>query len=273
MFSSINSDIQPMNNNNNNINNKNRNMHNIKNKKQTIFSDELTNRQYHYNINYNMDKNTIEFKDKVKNKKDYDLSEYKTASEKDGRNILELFLSITKKKQIYIFVFIKDNYIKLFKLSLLPFCIVNYFTTNVFFFNDKVIHQIYIDKGNYNFSYQIRIICLASLISSIFLYFGKYIFIVKSSDKQINHIVKYIDYVFIIIFLLFVFYWIYVGSFTSVFIKSQKHISINFLLTIVFCTIYEIVLTIISILLRKIAIWKDFPFLYRISVMLILLNG
>ena len=271
MFSSINSDIQSI---NNNVNNKNKN--NIKNKKPTTISEELTNRQNNNNhiINYNLEKINNNYKEpEYKTKKDYDLSEFLISQEKDERNILELFLSISKKKQIYIFAFINDGYIKLFKLSLIPFSIVNYFTTNVFFFNDKVIHQIYLDKGSYNFSYQLRIFCLASLISSLFLYLGKYIFIVKRTERHINQIIKYIDYAFVIIFFLFVFYWLYVGSYTSVFIKSQKHIFINFLLTIITCTIYEIILTIIAIILRKISLNKNMPSIYKISVLLILLKG
>jgi hypothetical protein len=138
MFSSINNDIQSINNNvnnnnvNNNINIKNKNLHNIKNKK-TMISDELTNRQYISNSNF-YHKNTRNNKDDSDNKKDYDLSEYLIASEKDKRNIKDLFISISKKKHIYILAIKDDHYIKLLKLSLLPFCFVNYFCTNVFFF-------------------------------------------------------------------------------------------------------------------------------------------
>jgi hypothetical protein len=139
-----------------------------------------------------------------------------------------------------------------------------------FFFNDKVIHQIYLDKGSYNFSYQLKFICLSALISSIFLYLGKYIFIIKKSDKQMIRIIKIVDYAFVVIFILFIFYWLYVGSYTSVFIKSQRHISLNFLFTIITCAIYEIILTIISIILRKIAIKNNLPTLYKISIILIL---
>ena len=144
----------------------------------------------------------------------------------------------------------------------------------MFFFNDKVIHQIYLDKGKYNFSYQIKYICLSALISSIFLYLAKFVFIVKKNNKEYKQIYKCIDFSSIIIILLFIFYWLYVGSYTSVFIKSQKHISINFLLTLVACTIYEFILTIFSIILRKIAIDKgDSPKIYKISLFLILLKA
>ena len=292
VFSSVNSDIHTINL-NSNINN-NQNKHNLKNKKTTL-AEELTNRHYNKNfINSNNNNINTNYKNDVnlynnninysigklngnKNKgekKDFDLVDYSTALEKDTRNFCEIFISLMKKKQIYIFAFTKDNYVGILKISLLFFCLINYFTTNVFFFNDKVIHQIYLDKGKYNFSYQIKYICLSALISSIFLYLAKFVFIVKKNNKEYKQIYKCIDFSSIIIILLFIFYWLYVGSYTSVFIKSQKHISINFLLTLVACTVYEFILTIFSIILRKIAIDKgDSPKIYKISLFLILLKA
>ena len=292
VFSSIDSDMLTLNNNN---------KRNIKNKGTTL-AEELTNRHrnrkfinYNYNNNFNYNnnnnfninkKNDINYNNNItysiskltgpknfEEKKDYDLYDYSTASEKDTRDCYELFISITGKKQIYIFAFTNDDYIRILKISLLVFSLINYYTTNVFFFNDKVIHQIYLDKGSYNFSYQIKYICLSALISSIFLYLAKLIFIVKKNDKELKQIHKCIDFTSVIIILLFIFYWLYVGSYTSVFIKSQKHISFNFLLTIIACTVYEIVLTIISVILRKIAIETDSPKIYKISLLLILLKA
>ena len=277
MFSSLNSDILSINNNNinNNIHNRNKSIHNFKHNKIVTISEEVTNRQNYYKTEKNNDVNYIrKINLDLDEKGDYDLSEFLLASIKDRRSFCELFLSITQKKQILILALKRDdNFIKLLRFSLLPFCIINYFTTNVFFFNDKVIHQIFLDEGSYNFSYQLKIICLSALLSSIFLYLAKLIFIVKKNDFNISRIIKIVDYAFIIIFILFVFYWIYVGSYTSVFIKSQKHICYNFLLTIVACIIYEIILTIISICLRKIAINNKSPNLYKFSIILILLKA
>ena len=277
MFSSLNSDILSMNNNNNlnnNIHNRNKSIHNLRHQKIVTISEDLTNRQNYYKTEKNNKNFTRKITDIIDDKSDLDLSEFLLALMKDKRNVFELFLSISQKKQLFILALKRDdNFIRLLRLSLLPFCIINYFTTNVFFFNDKVIHQIYLDEGSYNFSYQLKIICLSALISSIFLYLAKCIFIIKKNDINISRIIKYVDFVFILVFVVFIFYWIYVGSFTSVFIKSQKHICYNFLFTIVARIIYEIILTIISVCLRKIAIRTKSPNLYKFSVILILLKG
>ena len=143
----------------------------------------------------------------------------------------------------------------------------------MYFFFDKVIHQIYLDKGDYNSNYQTKNIFLSALISSLFLWITKIIFLVKKSDKHSMYYLKFVNWFFVIYMLLLIFYWLYVGSFTSVFIKSQKHLSFNFLLTIIICILYEFILSLISTILRFIALKnRKSPFLYKISVSLILLK-
>ena len=260
IFSSVNSDLQSINNNdNNNINKYNYNKKNNKFNNNNL--GESTSR-YNSSITF--------FKNKYI---DYDLEEYEKVLKEDKRSCLNIFISISKKKHIFIFAFISDNYAKLLKISILIFTIINYFTTNVFFFNDKVIHQIYLDKGDYNSNYQTKNIFLSALISSLFLWITKIIFLVKKSDKHSMYYLKFVNWFFVIYMLLLIFYWLYVGSFTSVFIKSQKHLSFNFLLTIIICILYEFILSLISTILRFIALKnRKSPFLYKISVSLILLK-
>ena len=204
---------------------------------------------------------------------DLDLVDYNTAIENDTRTNLEIFLSISKKRQIYIFCFIRDHNIRILKMSLIIFCFINYFVVNLFFFNKTVIHQIYIDNGKYNFGYQIKYVFLSALISCIFLYIAKYIFTFDNSPKQLIQIIKCVDISLIVIILLFLFYWLYIGSFCSVYIKTQKHLIINFVLTIIVSIIYEFILTVISCILRRIAInKKNLPKLYSISILLVSLK-
>ena len=204
---------------------------------------------------------------------DLDTVDYNIALDKDKRNFFRIFLSISKKRQIFIYSFIKDHNILVLKVSLLILCLINYFMINVFFFNGKVIHKIYIDKGKYNFRYQIKYITLSALISCVFLYIVKFIFIFEKSPKLLIEVIKCIDASLIIIILLFIFYWVYIGSFCSVFINTQKHLIINFALTFVTCIIYEFILTLISCVIRIIALKKKkFPRLYVLSTFLVSLK-
>jgi hypothetical protein len=204
---------------------------------------------------------------------DIDVADYNIALNRDKRSIFRMFLSISKKRQIFIYGFIKDHNILVLKISLVILCLINYFMVNVFFFNGKVIHKIYIDKGKYNFGYQIKFITLSALISCIFLYIAKFIFLFQKSPKLLIQVINCIDASLIIIILLLIFYWIYIGSFCSVFIKTQKHLIINFVLTFITCIIYEFILTIISCIIRKIALKKKkSPRLYMLSTFLVSLK-
>ena len=216
---------------------------------------------------------TINFPYTPKIKIDLDLVDYAIAIVDDKRTFIRTFLSILQKREIYIYAFKKDHNIRVLKIGLVILCFINFYMVNLFFFSEKVIHKIYEDKGKYNFGYQIKFILLSALISCIFLYIAKYIFLFKESIKQYSQIIKCIDCSFIIIVLLLVFYWIYIGSFTTVYINTQKHLSINFILTFVFYSIYELILTLISCILRKISLSKkNLQKLYEISVCLVSLK-
>ena len=204
---------------------------------------------------------------------DLDLVDYSTAITKDKRSYFQIFVSISQKRQIFIFCFIQDHNILVLKISLFIFCLINYFMVNLFFFNNNVIHKIFIDKGKYNFGYQIKYILLSSLISCIFLYIAKFIFTFQQSPKQLIQVIKCIDFSLVIFILLFIFYWIYIGSFCSVFIKTQKHLIANFFITIITCSIYELIFTIISCIMRIISLKKKkTPKVYLISQILVSLK-
>ena len=104
----------------------------------------------------------------------------------DTRSFLSMFISSLKKREIIIFSSTQDQNIDIIKKLLLIFTFINYFATNAFFFSEKNIHQIYLDKGVYNFGYQLKYIICAGLISSVFLYLAKCMYINKK-DLCLHH--------------------------------------------------------------------------------------
>ena len=92
---------------------------------------------------------------------------YEDALNIDKRTFFEYYISLIKRKQIFIFTFyIKDDYNSLtIKLSLFLFALS--YTINVLFFNDSTMHKIYKDAGSYDFIYQIPQIIYSSIISNI----------------------------------------------------------------------------------------------------------
>ena len=115
---------------------------------------------------------------------DKDMLDYSEAINKDNRHILSILFSSLKKRVIIIFSFVNDQNIDVLKKLLLILAFINYFATNTFFFTEKNIHQIYLDKGKYNFAYQCKNIIFASLISSVFLYLAKFMCTINKKPRK-----------------------------------------------------------------------------------------
>ena len=163
----------------------------------------------------------------------------------------------------------RKNTIFLLQIILLVFTIINYIIVNGFFFTEKNIHQIYLDKGKYNFNYQIKYIILASLISSIFLYLARFLINIRKENREDKEKSGSFDKrILAFIFVsnsLFIFYWVYLGSLTSTYINAKNHLVINSIITFLFCCILDSFLSLISVILRKISIKRKISRLYSIS--------
>ena len=198
---------------------------------------------------------------------DTDIIGYTKAQEKDKRSFIGFLISSFKTRLI-IFTCAKNKDMLIIKFLLLFYSISNYIVTNAFFFNEKNIHQIYLDEGEYNFKYQLKYIIFATLISAFFLFIAKFYITINKILKgpnQTNSLERNI-YIFIAVSnCLLIFYWVYLGSLTSTYINSKRHLIINALLTFIFSSILDIMLSFISAILRKIALCKKKETLYNLS--------
>ena len=61
-----------------------------------------------------------------------------------------------------------------------------FITINALFFNDKTIHKIYLDEGNYNFVYQIPQMLYSSILSGIINAFIKYLSLTQETIIKIK---------------------------------------------------------------------------------------
>ena len=95
--------------------------------------------------------------------------EYNKARKFDQRSYIQIYISLLKIKNLFIFSFwpFKDYNSRIIKMFLFFFFFAIHFTFNALFFNDPTIHKIYEDKGSYNFIYQIPQILYSSLISGV----------------------------------------------------------------------------------------------------------
>ena len=182
------------------------------------------------NINYNYNYN------------DYELNnlEYNEALKFDKRSYLEYYISLIKSKQLLIFTFYTstDYNSKILKISLFFFFLALYLTVNALFFNDESIHKIYVDKGKFNFVYQIPKILYSSLISTVI---NTIVSFLSMTEKNVIKLkkeeggtkekvvkfskcleIKFIVF-FVLEFLFLLFFWYYISCFCAVYRNTQIH--------------------------------------------------
>ena len=182
---------------------------------------------------------------------------YQDAIKIDKRTFFEYYISLIKRKQIFIFTFYtKDDYNSVaIKLSLFLLLFAVSYAINGLFFNDSTMHKIYKDAGSYDFIYQIPQIIYSSIIStSINILFrllslsedsilkikgikGK-----KNNYKLISEIkkclfIKLIVY-FLLSFIFLIFFWFYLSSFCAVYKNTQVHLIKDTIISFALSSLY-----------------------------------
>ena len=87
----------------------------------------------------------------------------------DKRTFLQYYYSLLKIKNLFLFAFFpnKDYNLPLIKIFLFFFSFFTQLTINALYFTDDTMHKIYIDKGKFDFIYNIPQIIFSSLISYV----------------------------------------------------------------------------------------------------------
>ena len=187
----------------------------------------------------------------------------------DKRKFINCYISLIRTKHPLIFSFcpIKDYNSIIIKIDLffLSFCIYSFI--NALFFNEKTIHQIYQDKGIYNFIYLIPYILYSFIVSHTIFTVIKYFSLSERNIYEIKKtktieeafekkekikrclIIKYILF-FIISLLFLLFFWYYLSSFGAVYQNTQIYLIKNILISFGFSMIYPFIINLLPALLR-----------------------
>ena len=227
---------------------------------------------------------------------DYEMNSlsYLDAIKYDKRDCCEYYVSLLKNKQLFLFTFCTFNdynsgIIKKF-IFFLSFAL--HYTINTLFFTDSNMHQIYKDKGEYNFKYQLSYIIISSISSTIILRIILYTLIL--TDKSIlkikyqmtynlalnmkQKILKCINIKFIIFFIfnfiLLILFWFYLTCFNAKYENTQIYIIENTFISFGFSFIYPFIINIIPSFIRIYSIdnkSKDNSCLYSTSQIMQLL--
>ena len=194
---------------------------------------------------------------------------YKEALEKDKRSFIEYYISLIRAKHPIIFAFIpiKDYNSMITKLGILLISFGVVYAINALFFNESTIHQIYKDKGVYNFGYFLPYTMASFIIAHIIVIILKYVFLSERNIIEIKNqetrskageivddvkrclIIKYIVfYVAGILFLIL--FWYYLSSICAVYQNSQVFLIINTFISSFFSLIYPFFINLIPTSIR-----------------------
>ena len=193
---------------------------------------------------------------------------YKEALDLDKRKYYQYYLSLLRTKHILIFTFFNytDYNSPIIKIQLFFFTFVLNYTVNGLFFNDSTMNKIYSDGGGFDLSYHLPQIVYSTIIASVINTLVKLIALtednvikikrakakdLKAVYKSETKCMKIKLIVFhVIIFVLLVFCWYYVGCFCSVYKNTQAQLIEDTLCSFVASMIYPFIIDLIPGLFR-----------------------
>ena len=194
---------------------------------------------------------------------------YDFVLEKDKRSFFQYYLSLVYRKNYITFTFfnLRDYNSMSIKIYLLFFYFYIFLLINTFFFDESLIHQIYINHGKIFFKLNKTSILLSIVISKIVIFFVKYFFLtemdiiklkkIKEKEKisiyytQLLRILfkRYIYFSFVNICFLALSWW-YLSSFCSLYKNTQKYLLINTLISFAIALLYPFIFCFIPTIMR-----------------------
>ena len=233
--------------------------------------------------------NDIEDKSIYINMNDQELNtlKYEKALIYDKRSYFQYYWSLLKKKHLILFTFYPQNDYNLItlKISLFLLGFSLYFTINGFFFSDDSMHKVYVDRGIYNFVYQIPQILYSSIASAIINMILKNLSLSEKNIIELKQeknetafleksrsISKYLFIKFLIFFilsiLLLLFFWYFISCFCGVYVNTQIIFINNTFISFALSMVYPFGLNLLPGLFRIPALRdekKEHNCLYKIS--------
>ena len=231
------------------LNNNNLEIFQIKNKRSQIIdnNDSISIKKFNNKTsNKNLQFEDKQLENKSLNFESYDNFElnnldYIPACEIDERSFCTTYWSVLLREHIALITFFSWNDYNLFYIKLERFIIqfITNMAMNGLFFSDESMHNLYINKGEYEFDQQIPQMLFSLIIGHIFevilCYFSltdSSIYMIKELSKNKENGEKIIQIIkclkikllifFIFTFILFLFYWYFISAFCAVYPNTQK---------------------------------------------------
>ena len=237
--------------------------------------------------NNNKVKKKSKTKDIILDYNDYEINTipYKEAVEIDKRTFSQCYISLLKLKHILIFTFNqkKDYNSKAIKLCLFFLNLVLFILINALFFNDSLMHKIYVNKGKYLPCETLPRIVYSTIISSIIIIVLKKVLLSQQNILEIKHEkikhnlnarvlialkrikIKLICY-FVFGTLFLIFFWYYISCFCAVYMNTQIYLFKNSLITFSLALIYPFIFCLLPGILRVASLKGPGECLYKIGL-------
>ena len=273
--------------------NKNINIENTNNTRNLLFKStkkENNNSKNVSSIFQNKNNNKKNEALRCKPDTDYELNwlTYKDALKFDKRTECEYFCSLIKSKQLLIFTFCSFNDYNsgIIKIFILFLSFALHYTVNALFFDESNMHQIFEDKGKFNFKFQLPFIIYSAIISTFILRLMLQFLVLTDKDilqvkyeetkekaiqmkkiKLKNIKIKFAIF-FILNFILLGLFWYYLTSFNAIYENTQVYLIENTFFSFGISLFYPFIINILPTIIRMSSIHssnKDQQYLYKVS--------
>ena len=202
----------------------------------------------------------------------------------DDRNIIKMYYSFLQYSQLIIFTFItkSDFNLKFIKIILFIFSFTLYLTFNALFFTDDSMSHIYKEGGKFDFLYNLPKTIFSGICCGIINFLLKFLSLTQNDIKKLYNIqnekkiylelskfvkcwkIKLIIF-YILIFIFMISFHIYIGTFCTVYINTQKHLIKSTIISYVLSMIYPFGICLFTTLFRKLSLYYKNKFLFILS--------
>jgi len=212
--------------------------------------------------------------------KDFELNslDYEEAFRTDKRNFCQYYFSLLKYNHPLLFSFgcYNDYNSKIIKMFLFFFSFCLDFAVNALFFTDDTMHKIYVDKGHFNFLYQLPQILYSIIISRFIDSFIKGFALSQDNivelkqektkngiEKKNKKLLCKIKFKFTLFFIsaliVLLFLWFYITCFCGIYVNTQIHLIKDSIISLITSLLIPFVLIIIPTIFRISALSAEKP--------------
>ena len=220
------------------------------------------------------------------NDSEFNSMKFEEALKYDKRTFIKYYISLLRTKHLLLFAFMPSNDYNsgLLKKCISLFSFSLYYTINGLFFTNSTIHEIYEEKGKYDFIYQLPGTIYSTIISSFinaiirFLSLSEKAVIKFKNEENDNEIflnnekiklmkilrIKFVRFFNFSLSLLILF-WYYISCFCAIYKNTQIHLLKDTFITFGLSLLYPIFIYIIVGFIRIYFLKNKKKFLYNLS--------